>query len=87
MGLEGLRHAVVHDAGPARGRLERLRSWFPIADAAVFGHSHAPLHETAPGGFQVFDPGSPIERRRQGHRSMRIAEIDAVRIHFQLVPV
>ena len=34
------------------------------ADAVVFGHSHLPLHEQADDGFQIFNPGSPTERRR-----------------------
>ena len=29
----------------------------------VFGHSHLPLHEQASDGFQIFNPGSPTERR------------------------
>jgi putative phosphoesterase len=61
--------AIVHDAGSARGRLGRLRARFPAADAVVFGHSHLPLHE-AEGGFQIFNPGSPTERRRAPQRSM-----------------
>ena len=54
---------MIHDAGPAKGRLERLRARFPDADAVVFGHSHMPLHEERD-GFQIFNPGSPTERRR-----------------------
>jgi putative phosphoesterase len=65
--------AVVHDAGPARGRLGRLRARFPAADAVVFGHSHMPLHEEH-GGFQIFNPGSPTERRRAPRRSMGLLE-------------
>jgi uncharacterized protein len=61
--------AVVHDAGPARGRLARLRSRFPAADAVIFGHSHLPLHERQD-GFQIFNPGSPTERRRAPRVSM-----------------
>ena len=61
---DGARIAVVHDAGPARGRLARLRSRFPDADAVIFGHSHLPLHERDDDGFQIFNPGSPTERRR-----------------------
>ena len=61
--------AVTHDAGPAKGRLERLRIRFPDADAVVFGHSHLPLHEER-SGFQIFNPGSPTERRRAPQRSM-----------------
>lgn len=65
----GHRVAVLHDAGPAKGRLERMRARFPDADALVFGHSHLPLHEEA-GGFQIFNPGSPTERRRAPRPSM-----------------
>jgi len=61
--------AVIHDAGPAEGRLARMRARFPDADAVVFGHSHLPLHEVD-GGFQIFNPGSPTERRRAPHPSM-----------------
>src|SRR3954466_13771129 len=65
----GARIAMVHDAGPRRGRVERLRAAFPDADAVVFGHSHMPLHDES-GGFQIFNPGSPTERRRSPTRSM-----------------
>ncbi|HET9198331.1 MAG TPA: metallophosphoesterase family protein [Solirubrobacterales bacterium] len=61
--------AVVHDAGPSRGRLGRLRARFPGADAVVFGHSHLPLHEEED-GLQIFNPGSPTERRRAPRPSM-----------------
>jgi putative phosphoesterase len=67
--LDGATLAVIHDAGPAKGRLERLRARFPDADAVVFGHSHMPLHEERD-GFQIFNPGSPTERRRAPTRSM-----------------
>jgi uncharacterized protein len=67
------RIGMVHDAGPARGRLARLRRRFPDADAVVFGHSHVPLHERAPDGFQIFNPGSPTERRRQPRHTMGVA--------------
>jgi uncharacterized protein len=60
---------LVHDAGPAQGRLARLRHRFPGAAAVVFGHSHLPLHEEQ-SGFQIFNPGSPTERRRARRPSM-----------------
>jgi putative phosphoesterase len=60
---------IVHDAGPAKGRLARLRRRFPQAAAVVFGHSHLPLHEEE-NGFQIFNPGSPTERRRAPRPSM-----------------
>ena len=78
---------LVHDAGPARGRLERLRGRFPAADAVVFGHSHIPLHERAPDGFQIFNPGSPTERRRAPRLTMGIATVRGGRVSFELIAV
>jgi uncharacterized protein len=80
----GARIAMVHDAGPRRGRLRRLRHRFPGADAVVFGHSHIPLLERD-GGFQIFNPGSPTERRRAPSHSMGIARADGGRVAFELV--
>ena len=72
----GARIAMVHDAGAADGRLARLRRRFPDADAVVFGHSHIPLHERDPAtGFQIFNPGSPTDRRRQPTHTMGLARI------------
>jgi uncharacterized protein len=76
---------MVHDAGPSAGRLERLRRWFPNADAVVFGHSHLPLHERAPDGFQIFNPGSPTERRRAPEHTMGIATVHGGKLSFDLV--
>lgn len=75
--------AVVHDAGPRRDRLERLRRQFPRASAVIFGHSHLPLHEQADDGFQIFNPGSPTERRRAPRHSMGIGTIgrDGLRLN------
>ena len=68
---EGARIAMLHDAGPRAGRLERMRRRFgDRADVVVFGHSHLPLHERAPNGFQIFNPGSPTERRRAPAHTM-----------------
>jgi putative phosphoesterase len=74
--------AVVHDAGSAPGRLRRLRARFPAADAVVFGHSHLPLRE-AEGDFQIFNPGSPTERRRAPRRSMGLLEVERDRLVFE----
>jgi putative phosphoesterase len=79
--LDGCRVGLVHDAGPARGRLDRLRSSFPDTDAVVFGHSHLPLHERI-SGFQIFNPGSPTERRRAPRRSMGILTCSARQLSF-----
>jgi putative phosphoesterase len=88
VGLEGGRLAMVHDAGPAKGRLARLRRRFPEADAVVFGHSHMPLHETGEGelaGFQIFNPGSPTERRRAPRPSMGLLDPGPDGLTFQHV--
>src|SRR5215212_7348513 len=68
---DGARIAMVHDAGPRAGRLERMRRRFgDRAEVVVFGHSHMPLHEQAPDGFQILNPGSPTERRRAPSHTM-----------------
>ena len=82
---EGARIVVVHDGGAARGRLMRLRARFPNAHAVVFGHSHTPLHERGEDGFQIFNPGSPTERRRAPAWTMGIARALAGSIMFELV--
>ncbi|MBA3328664.1 MAG: metallophosphoesterase family protein [Solirubrobacterales bacterium] len=76
--------AMVHDAGRAAGRLDRLRARFPGADAVVFGHSHIPLHEIAPDGLQIFNPGSPTDRRRQPRHTMGLARVEHGRLTFAL---
>jgi putative phosphoesterase len=80
----GARIAMIHDAGPATGRLARMRRRFPDADAVVFGHSHLPLLEQAE-GFAIFNPGSPTERRRAPHHTMGLATVAGGRVRFELV--
>jgi putative phosphoesterase len=82
MRVEEVRIAIVHDAGPATGRLQRLRARFPRADLVVFGHSHMPLYEVE-GAFQIFNPGSPTQRRRAPHRSAGVAEISGGEIRLE----
>jgi putative phosphoesterase len=82
----GARIALVHDAGPRVRRLERMRARFGgAAEAVVFGHSHLPLHERAADGFQIFNPGSPTERRRAPRHTMGLARVDGGRLEFELV--
>jgi putative phosphoesterase len=83
--LDGARVAVIHDGGRRERRLERLRRSFPDARAVVFGHSHLPLHETSNDGFQIFNPGSPTERRRAPQRTMGLARIDRGRVELELL--
>ena len=72
--LDGLRLAMLHDSGPTAGRLARMRRTFPGADLVVFGHSHIPLDESAP-GLRIFNPGSPTDRRRQPHGTIGVLQI------------
>lgn len=81
---DGARIAMVHDAGPSKRRLERMRARFPGAAAVVFGHSHIPLHEERE-GFQIFNPGSPTDRRRQPRHTMGIARAIDGRVTFEHV--
>jgi uncharacterized protein len=84
--VEQARIALIHDAGPSAGRLERMRRRFGDgADAVVFGHSHLPLHERADGGFQIFNPGSPTERRRAPAHTMGLARVEGSTIEFELI--
>ena len=82
----GVEIGMVHDAGPARGRLERQRRAFAGCAAVVFGHSHIPLRETsADGAFQLFNPGSPTDRRRQPRHTMGEATVTGATIAFAIV--
>jgi putative phosphoesterase len=73
---EGARIAMVHDAGPRTGRLDRMRRRYgDRADVVVFGHSHLPLHEQAPDGFQILNPGSPTDRRRAPSHTMGLIRV------------
>jgi uncharacterized protein len=81
---DGARIVMTHDGGPAAGRIARLRARYPDADAVVFGHSHLPLHEERD-GFQIFNPGSPTDRRRAPAHTMGIATARDGLLRFELV--
>ncbi len=83
--VDGARIAMVHDSGAAAGRVSRMRRRFPDAHAVIFGHSHIPLHETGPDGLQLFNPGSPTDRRRQPRHTMGLAEVRDGAVRFELV--
>ena len=82
--LGGARIGMVHIPGPIRGRTERLRAAFPRCDAVVFGHTHLPEHARLD-GFQIFNPGSPTERRRAPGHTMGVATIEGGAVAFELV--
>lgn len=63
--LEGVRFAMVHETGQAKGREARCEALFPDADVLVFGHSHIPWDTSSGGGLRLLNPGSPTDRRRQ----------------------
>ncbi|GAA1771976.1 metallophosphoesterase [Streptomonospora arabica] len=84
--LEGVRLAVVHETGQAKGRERRCAERFGDADALVFGHSHIPWDTTAPNGLRLLNPGSPTDRRRQPHHTYMTAtaadgRLSDVRLH------
>ena len=84
--IESVKIGLIHDAGPKTGRLKRMSKAIPDCDAVIFGHSHLPLHETDhETGFQIFNPGSPTERRRSPFKSMGRATVDGSKVVFELV--
>ena len=78
--IEGIRFAVVHETGDARGREARCAARFPDTDVLVFGHSHIPWDTVAPGGLRLLNPGSPTDRRRQPHGTY----VTAIAAHGEL---
>ncbi|MDR7279103.1 metallophosphoesterase family protein [Catenuloplanes atrovinosus] len=75
--LDGVRLAVVHETGDAKGRERRCAEAYPDVDVLVFGHSHIPWDTTAPGGPRLLNPGSPTDRRRQPYCTYLTAVIEA----------
>ena len=85
--LDGLRVAMIHDAGPAQGRPARMRRRFPGAQLVIFGHSHIPLDHDED-GQRIFNPGSPTDRRRQPQGTLGVLDIrDGQLVSAQIVPV
>jgi hypothetical protein len=74
--VEGLRLAVVHETGDAKGRERRCAARFPDADVLFFGHSHIPWDTTTDTGLRLLNPGSPTDRRRQPHGTFLTAVAD-----------
>ncbi|HET9091521.1 MAG TPA: metallophosphoesterase family protein [Acidimicrobiales bacterium] len=86
--LEGIRVAVVHDAGPAGSRAGRLARRFPAAHLVVFEHSHVPLLEEGPTGQLLVNPGSPTRRRSRSPRGFARLELGDGRVlrrHLQVL--
>jgi uncharacterized protein len=88
----GLRVAMIHDSGPATGRLPRMRARFPAAELVVFGHSHIPLDATdldgTAAGLRIFNPGSPTDRRRQPHGTLGVLHVaDGTLVEARIIEV
>jgi putative phosphoesterase len=63
--VDGVRIAVVHETGDAKGRELRCAAAYPDDDVLVFGHSHIPWDTTTASGLRLLNPCSPTDRRRQ----------------------
>lgn len=75
--LAGVRLAMVHETGAARGREQRCARDYPDVDVLVFGHSHIPWDTSSASGLRLLNPGSPTDRRRQPHCTYLTARVAA----------
>jgi putative phosphoesterase len=82
--VDGVRFAVIHDAGPARRRGARMHRRFPDAAVVLFGHSHIPM-DVEEDGVRLVNPGSPTWKRRQERPTYVIVTIDRG-IRVRIVP-
>jgi putative phosphoesterase len=79
--LGGVRLAVVHETGDARGREQRCQAAYDDVDVLVFGHSHIPWDTTTPSGLRLLNPGSPTDRRRQPHCTYMTCRAESGALH------
>ena len=77
----GVRLAVVHETGDAKGRERRCDELYGDVDVLVFGHSHIPWDTITPGGLRLLNPGSPTDRRRQPHGTYLTAGVADGALH------
>jgi uncharacterized protein len=86
--LDGLRVAVVHETGDAKGRERRCAAQFADCDVLFFGHSHIPWDSTTEGGLRLLNPGSPTDRRRQPYATYLTATVHSGQLlDVQLHPI
>lgn len=81
--LDGVRIAMIHDAGPKRGRRARMRRRFPDARVVVFGHSHIPWLEDED-GLLLLNPGSPTDKRRQPHHTFALLRVEGGSVRAEI---
>jgi uncharacterized protein len=73
--IAGTTVALIHDAGPARGRPGRMHRRFPNASVVIFGHSHIPMDMGSEDDHvRLINPGSPTWKRRQPYPTYAIVE-------------
>ena len=84
--LGGVRIAMVHDSGLAKGRRERMRKQFPDARVVVFGHSHLTMNEDVD-GLLLFNPGSPTWKRKAPFPSMGLLWIEDGQVEGEIFPI
>ena len=76
---------MVHDAGPATGRLERTAQALPRRATRSCSATRTSRCTRRNDGFQIFNPGSPTDRRRQPRHTMGLARIDDGTLTFELI--
>jgi putative phosphoesterase len=84
VGVGEVRIGLVHDAGPRRGRADRLAARFPDCDAVVYGHTHWP-EASRHGRFLILNPGSPTDWRRSPGPSLLLLRVAGRTIEPELV--
>jgi uncharacterized protein len=82
--VEGARIGMVHIAGPAAGREDRLASEFSGCAGVIYGHTHVPVVGRH-GDVWILNPGSPTERRRAPFHAMLVLEVRKTTIRPELV--
>ena len=85
--LDGVLVGLTHgDLGLGGTTPERARGAFAAEGiaAVLFGHSHAPLVERAPGGPLLVNPGSPTDKRAQSRYSWALVEVEGGVVRAEL---
>jgi putative phosphoesterase len=82
--VEGVVIGMVHDAGPSKGRRERMRRRFPGCRVVVYGHSHMPVLEDRD-GLLLLNPGSACDPRQAKVPTVAVLEVAGGEVFAELV--
>ena len=82
--VDGVSIGLTHSSGSIDSAIHNARDSFQNADLIVFGHIHYPVR-TRLRGVEMFNPGSPTERRAAPFRSFGIIETDNGRFKTRIV--